>query len=86
MPSTFDEIKARYGDAREVLYITRSTGKHVSASEDLSWIIGEVERLRTVASALLEVAMIDPAALTYGVKRRRAIEAAGELDIIVPNV
>ena len=43
----------------------------------------ENDRLRSCAEQLLEVVMLDSAALTYGLKRRRAIEAAGNAGITV---
>jgi hypothetical protein len=45
----------------------------------------EIDRLRATASALLEVVVLDPGALTYGLTRRKAIEAAGDLGITLPD-
>jgi hypothetical protein len=44
----------------------------------------EIERLRSVAEQLLEVVMLDSAALYYGLKRRKAIEAAGAAGVRIP--
>ena len=58
--------------------------EHIAMIQELEDLRGEIGRLRSVAEQLLEVVVIDPAALMYGLKRRRAIEAAYDARVIVP--
>lgn len=61
-----------------------STTTMIRARDKIEELRGEAERLRSVAEQLLEVVMLDPAGLTYGMKRRRAIEAAGDAGVTIP--